>query len=67
MIEFEVLKGTLDEDEHAALVQVLESAYARPRGRIARSGSQNLWGSRSDDRISQSVFNPGAFRTVTYF
>lgn len=67
MIEFEILSGSLDEDEHTALAQVLDAAYQRPRGRVAQSGPQNLWGPRGENRVGQRVFNPGAFRTVSYF
>ena len=62
---FRVLKGNPDATELAALTAVL-TALAKKRP-DEESGERNLWG-RPEDRLqTQTVFNPRAFHSVTFY
>ena len=62
---FRVLKGNLDATELAALTAVL-TALAKKRT-DEDSGERNLWG-RPEDRLQRTtLYNPNAFRNVTFY
>ncbi|GAB3697854.1 acyl-CoA carboxylase subunit epsilon [Corynebacterium nasicanis] len=62
---FRVLKGNPDATELAALTAVL-TALAKQRP-AAESGERNLWG-RPEDRLQRTtLYNPNAFRNVTFY
>lgn len=62
---FRVLKGNPNATELAALTAVL-TALAKQRP-AEEAGERNLWG-RPEDRLQRTtLYNPNAFRNVTYF
>jgi hypothetical protein len=62
---FRVLKGNPDATELAALTAVL-TALAKKRP-DEESGERNLWG-RPEDRLQRTtLYNPNAFRNVTFY
>nr|WP_290219480.1 acyl-CoA carboxylase subunit epsilon [Corynebacterium atrinae] len=62
---FRVLKGNPDATELAALTAVIAGlAKRRP---AEDSGERNLWG-RPEDRLQRTtLYNPNAFRNVTFY
>lgn len=63
---FRVLKGNPDATEIAALTAVITSLASRRRAEND-SGERNMWG-RPEDRLQRpTLYNPNAFRNVTYF
>lgn len=64
---FKVLKGNPSDDELAALTAVLSSLQQEAAARGPQASDRNLWG-RPESRLhSQTLYNPGAFQTVTYY
>jgi len=62
---FRVLKGNPDATELAALTAVL-TALAKKRPE-EESGERNMWG-RPEDRLQRTtLYNPNAFRNVTFY
>jgi hypothetical protein len=62
---FSVLKGNPSATEIAALTAVL-TALAKQRP-AEESGERNLWG-RPEDRLQRTtLYNPNAFRNVTFY
>lgn len=63
---FRVLKGNPDATELAALTAVITSLASKKRA-TPDSGERNMWG-RPEDRLQRpALYNPNAFRNVTYF
>ncbi len=63
---FHVLKGNPDATEIAALTAVIAALAAQKRA-TDDSGDRNMWG-RPEDRLQRpALYNPNAFRNVTYF
>lgn len=62
---FKVLKGNPSDTEVAALTAVFTQLAAAAKPSDAHE--RNLWG-RPDDRLqTQTVFNPRAFHSVTFY
>lgn len=62
---FKVLKGNPSDSEVAALTAVFTQLIAASQP--ADAGERNLWG-RPEDRLQpHTVFNPRAFRSVTFY
>ncbi|AGF71693.1 acyl-CoA carboxylase subunit epsilon [Corynebacterium halotolerans] len=63
---FRVLKGNPDATELAALTAVITS-LAGKKPAATDSRERNMWG-RPEDRLQRpALYNPNAFRNVTYF
>ncbi|GAB3942020.1 acyl-CoA carboxylase subunit epsilon [Corynebacterium tapiri] len=62
--EFQVVRGNPSDDEVAALSAVLAQITAEAQS-DAR-GDRNLWG-QHQSRRREHVYNPNAFRNVSYF
>lgn len=61
---FKVLKGNPTDTEIAALTAVLTQVAAAAKN--SRGGERNLWG-KSDPYRRDHLFNPNAFRNVTFY
>lgn len=61
---FKVLKGNPTDTEIAALTAVLTQVAAAAKN--TREGERNMWGNRDPYRRDH-LFNPNAFRNVTFY
>lgn len=62
---FTVVKGNPTDDEVAALTAVFTQLLAASAQ--AENAERNLWGNPVDRLQSHTVYNPSAFRSVTFY
>ncbi|SER62943.1 acyl-CoA carboxylase subunit epsilon [Corynebacterium cystitidis] len=63
---FKVLKGNPSDDELAALTAVLTSLYVEAT-KATTETERNLWGTPESRLTNQTLYNPAAFSSVTFY
>ncbi|WP_018296974.1 acyl-CoA carboxylase subunit epsilon [Corynebacterium lubricantis] len=63
---FKVLKGSPSDVELAALTAVISGLQSDAK-RNTKDAESNLWGTPKARMAAQTLYNPGAFSTVTFY